>query len=207
MKVQLENWSLVLVGAWNTAILTPDWLTKQVDATGPVQIELPIGNPMMPLRYTLSGVHLVPMRDRVVLMPSSNEDAVLTGLEMFARKILAALAHTPVSAVGINFEFIENTPSDDLKSLFETADRDRIAAADFVVSATEIKRQLRLGSDGVVNFSLTRHESSDVVVGFNFHRDVDGAATAAGYLENVVLKYKERALRFLKEAYDLELGD
>ncbi len=207
MKAQVENWSIVLVGAWNTAILTPDWLTKHLGASGPVQIEFPIGNPNMPLRYTLSGVHLVVTRDHVVLAPSADDPEVLGRMESYSKSILTVLAHTPVSAIGINFAFLEEAPSDDLKKLFKAPDLSRIADADLVVEGTELKRRLRLPQDGVLNLSLRQTNGSQVVVNLNFHRDVDGAATAATYLDGRVTKHRALATKFLQDAYELDLGE
>src|ERR1041384_1472480 len=144
MKAQVENWSLVLVGAWDIAILTPDWLTKHLGASGSVQIEFPISNPLMPLRYTLNGVHMVVSRERVVLAPSADDPEILRRMESFSKSILTVLTHTPVSGIGINFEFCEEVPSSELKRIFKSPDLPRIADADLVVEATEIKRQLRL---------------------------------------------------------------
>ncbi len=207
MKAQVENWSLVLVGAWNTAILTPDWLTKHLGITGPVQIEFPIGNPLMPLRYTFNGVHLVVVRDRIVLAPSADDADVLSRMESFSRSILTVLTHTPLTGIGINFEFVEAVPSDEVKKLFKSPDLARIADADLVVEATELKRQLRLPHDGVLNLSLRQMNGQQVAVTLNFHRDVDGAATGASYLDGRVTKYRALATKFLHDAYELDLGE
>lgn len=201
------NWSIVLVGAWNTAILTPDWLTNQLGTSGPIQIEFPIGNPLMPIRYTLNGVHLVVTRDHVVLAPSADAPEILNRIESYSRSILTVLVHTPVSAIGINFAFQEEAPSDDLKKLFKAPDLSRIADADFVVEATEIKRQLQMPQGGILNLSLRQTNGSQVVVNLNFHRDVDGASAAASYLDGRVTEYRELATKFLQEAYELDLGE
>jgi|JI10StandDraft_1071094.scaffolds.fasta_scaffold104566_1 hypothetical protein len=207
MKAQVENWSLVLVGAWNTAILTPDWLTKQLGASGPVQIEFPIGNPNMPLRYTLNGVHLVVTREHLVLAPSADDAEILGRMESYCKSILTVLTHTPVSAIGINFAFLEEAPSDDLKSLFKASDLAKINDADLVVEGTEIKRRLRLPQNGVLNLSLQQTNGSQVVLNLNFHRDVESAAAAATYLDSRVTKYRALATKFLRDAYELDLGE
>jgi hypothetical protein len=207
MKSHVEKWSIVFVGAWNTAILTPDWLTKHVGATGPVQIEFPIGNPLLPLRYTLNGVHLVLARDRIILAPSADDTDVLERMESFGKKILSILTHTPVTAVGINFEFLEDAPSAEVKKLFKAPDLVRLADADLVVEATVLKRRLRLPQDGVVNLSLQQTNGSQVAAKLNFHRDVDGATTAASYLDGRVVKSRASALKFLHDAYELDLEE
>jgi hypothetical protein len=207
MRAQVENWSIVLLGAWNTAILTPDWLTKYLGVSGPVQIEFPIGNLLMPLRYTLNGVHLVVVRDRVVLAPCADDPEILGRMESFSKSILTVLTHTPVTAIGINFEFIEEVPSPEMKKIFKSPDLPRIADADLVIEATELKRRLRLPQDGVLNLALQQTNGSQVSVTLNFHRDVDGAATAANYLDGRVTKYRALATKFLHDTYELDLGE
>lgn len=208
MKAIVENWSLVLLGAWNTAIVTPDWLTKHAGLSGQVQIEFPVGNPLLPIRYTLpQGIRLVALQDRLILAPQTVTDEDLAAVEGLARKVLEILTHTPVTAIGVNFEFAEDNPPEDLKSLFKVADSSRLAAADFVVEGSEIRRRLRQGADVALNLALRQVGAPLTTVMLNFHRDVDSAQTAAAYLSGRFVKYRDLAVRLLRDVYQLQLEE
>jgi hypothetical protein len=208
VKANIENWSLVLAGAWNTAILTPEWLTKHLGVDGgSVQIEFPIGNPLLPIRYTFQNVRMVVVRDRLIIAPNANDPTVLARAETFAKKILNTLTHTPMSAVGVNFDFIEADAPTDLKNLFRAQDSTKLAGADFVVEATELRRQLRRGQgEPVVNLTL-RQAAPEIAIHVNFHKDAPDAASAAAYLDGRIMKCRDLTMKFLHDVYSLDLEE
>lgn len=206
MKAITERWSVVLVGAWNTAIFTPDWLTKLMGVSNmEVQIEFPIANPLLAVRYTFQNVRMVTHRDRLVLAPMTNDDAVLERVEFLTKAILRTLTHTPITSLGINLEFVEDDIPELLKIIFPREDVPRIAAEDFIVGDTEVRRDLRRSQGQDEGFRLVlRRSDSGVTIRVNFHKDVADTTVAGAYLEGRVLKCRDLALRFLKDVYGLE---
>jgi hypothetical protein len=206
MRALLDNWSLVLLGAWNTAIFTPEWISQHLRvAKSEQRIEFPMGNPMMPIRYTFEGVRMVVVDHQLVMGPASAGDDVLVRIEMHAKTILGTLRHTPLRAVGINFEFDESDPPAAVANLLQSSDKSRLAGHDFVVRATELKRQLEHSKHGIVNLTFKRNSDTPAVgVHVNFHKVVENSTAAAEHLENRVLSCRDFAMSTLRDVYELE---
>lgn len=95
--------NVVAVGHFNPAIITPDWLvaTGLVEA-GPKEIEVAIGDHENVLRHKVQGFVVTATTRRLQIDSPSNN--VLGSADLLA-KILSLLAHTPLTAVGLNFHF------------------------------------------------------------------------------------------------------
>jgi hypothetical protein len=206
MKAQLDNWSVVIQGAWNMAILTPDWLTKNAGIEGPVQLEFPVGNPLLPVRLLFQGVRMVVLPDRLILAPSADEMPILQRMEMTARTILTTLKHTPVAAIGVNFAFEEAEPPEKVKALFRLSDSSRLADSDFIIEATELRRRLcPAGARSyVLNMNLAQANGTRVSALLNFHCDLNSSAEAAAYLDGRVNEFRVQSLKLLHDAYQLK---
>lgn len=129
------------------------------------------------------------------------DPAALERVESVAKTLLRTLTHTPMTALGINFEFIEDDASEPLKKIFPQDDATRIAAADFITGDVEVHRELRRtrDQDGVMKVAL-RRSNSDVTIHLNFHKDVADAVGAATYLDGRVSKCRDLAVRFLQDS-------
>jgi hypothetical protein len=102
MKPILTDWTLVLVGSWNLAILNPDWLGKNIFDATQLDAELIIEGVRPRLRFFFEKVLVLPAPDRVIFAPRHPNDADLSAVEEAAKKVLTLLPVTPVSGVGIN---------------------------------------------------------------------------------------------------------
>jgi hypothetical protein len=209
MRSLLEKCSVVLLGAWNSAIFTPDWLAEHLGIERSDQrIEFPVGNPRLPIRYTFEGMAMVVGENQLVLGPTRDGDDVLARMEEHARALLLTLRHTPMGAIGINFEFIESDPPTILVDLLRASDKSRLAGHDFVVQATELKRALLHGVHGLVHFTLKRQQDMpEVGIHLNFHKPVENSAAAAEHLDRRVLSCRDFAVSALRQLYELELEE
>jgi hypothetical protein len=207
MKPRIESWSLVLNGSWNPAILNPNWSTAHLGFTGQFHIEIAVNDPRLPPRYTCDGIRMVTAEDRMILAPLADDPAALQRMGDVAIRVLEILTHTPITAVGINFEFEVADPPPFVRSLLRSQDENKIAAADFVINQRELRRRVCRG-DTLVSWRFKQPTDADLLIHVNFHRSVDGAIAAANYLrQEQVIRSREFALRFLKDIYALELGE
>jgi hypothetical protein len=207
MKAVLENWSLVLAGAWNAAILTPDWLSRHLGfpAQG-LNLEFPVGNPTLPVRFRFSEVRMVVLPQVLVLAPLRDEEASLTQMEAYARVLLEHLPHTPVTAVGINFDFTQAEPGEVLRRLFRTTDSSALAERDLVVDSIELRRRMPRCNGWTVSLTLAQTQGV-AAANLNFHREVQTATDAAALLGNQVVTSRTFALDLLSTVYELHLQD
>jgi len=123
MELVKGSASIVLRGIWNPAILGPDWLAKYAfgkkeNEQVAVTIEYPTV-PDLPLRINMENMLIMPGRSRVIIaVPGAVNDAELNRVEVVSQAILAQLPHTPMQAVGQNFEFVEEAPTAEQVEIF-----------------------------------------------------------------------------------------
>ena len=110
MKLKKNINTLVIVGDWNSLLITPNWLNNVIydgklsDNLKPgVYIK---GNSVLYREYQLPNLnlHVSPERIALRLPEESNEYELLIEC---VTKILSKLPHTPISALGINFTYEE----------------------------------------------------------------------------------------------------
>ena len=103
----IQNSNLVIIGAWNPAIITPVWLRQQFPDLfpgGQYQAEF-ITGPAVSVRFTINDVLIDASNGRLVMSSRIDDLARLESLPRLAIAIAERLPHTPVAAVGFNFAF------------------------------------------------------------------------------------------------------
>ena len=65
MRIKSEYEPIVLVGAWNKAMFTPDWVQKYVFPGIPMNIEFPLNNPLASIRYSAKGIVFSTVESRI----------------------------------------------------------------------------------------------------------------------------------------------
>jgi hypothetical protein len=211
MKAIQEGWTIVLLGGWNMAILTPQWISEHLVKQSTVDIEVLVTPGNQPqIRYKASDFVLTPSPQRLVFNMLRATDEVLLRLEAMVIRLLGALPHTPVSATGVNFRFSEDEDIRDLTHSFDFGDSTALADFGATVSATELLRSLSY-EDTTINFKLI-HQIDKIVFDFNFHNNVqptaDDAMTArlaVRKLENAFVPRKTLCLRMLRQVYKREI--
>jgi hypothetical protein len=171
MAVQALDWSVVIVGRWNRAILTPAGIAKRVFKADQKQIFVAV---------PLDGVSPYQVRHpdhKIIAMTDENRlhiqvlkmDYETLGHAMEAGvNALLALPETPVSAAGFNINFHSEDVSSDLAALL-VADIDRdLAKLEYPVVARSITRSFEDGS-GTLNITVSGKDPS-FDIGCNFHR-------------------------------------
>ena len=106
-RLVIPSSNLVVVGAWNPAIITPVWLRQQFPDLLPgdqYQAEF-LAGPALAVRFTINGTQIDPSNGRLVLSRSTDDEGNFVVLPALAEAISVRLPHTPVAAVGFNFAF------------------------------------------------------------------------------------------------------
>ena len=211
MNVNLDGWNLVILGAWNPRIFTPEWLIRHVFAGGQepepgtqIGVEFPLQSGQ-PYRYSAAGIRIIPSLSRVVLAPLDHTDTTLETLERAAVALLNRLSHTPISALGINFKFVEPHPENGILELFQgNADIGRYAANGNAVEEQSITRRMDVNRSRLA-VTVAWGGDEGVVVDFNFHRDAASCEHAVELLTGTVATDLATAMGILTEVYRFEL--
>jgi hypothetical protein len=115
MQLQAEKTSLVITGAWNPAIVTPNWIAEHIlkipaDKPFQVQVTMPVNELGLPSSFRFEQLALTAHGGALIfhLTPDSHEQVAKTF--NVAGNVLSILTHTPVTGVGVNFEYaVEKT--------------------------------------------------------------------------------------------------
>ena len=105
-QIITEQCTFVINGAWNTAIIQPDWLRSQFPTLIPSELEILFipGNVRL-LRYDLGNITLEPNNNRLIFIPKKIDDETLDYIAKLSTEIQRKLPHTPISAAGANYFF------------------------------------------------------------------------------------------------------
>lgn len=187
MNINHGETSLVIAGAWNPAILSPQWvlqhgLGKELDGTNHIQAYMPAGQGVIfefP-RYVLEDFTFTARADALVIIPTATEQERMAIAEDAAAKMLQELQHTPVGGIGHNFEFREPNPQPGQLQVF-TDSRQDIAdemPENWNPTSAVIMSSFSNATNAVV-LTISRHfEVERMRVKVNFHHPVAGVDQA-----------------------------
>lgn len=166
-------WTVVITGAWNQAILSPDGIRRRLFNLPddiPVEIELAMDRPGY-FRVGNRDLWVVPTSNSLEVVTKTPTSASLEEACALSRRALEALPETPVSAAGINIRYafpdFPNQILDLIQARLDTA----LSDSNFEIKQSLTNRTLIVGS-GVLNLRIT-HEvpTGGGTLQFNFHRD------------------------------------
>jgi hypothetical protein len=145
MPLTPEDWSVVVVGHWNRAILTPAGIAKQLfglPSGTPVQVFVPLDT-IAPHIVLYGDVKVIPSSDRLIIQPVNNTIDNLKTVMEIAKRALVELPRTPVSAAGINLKYRSTDRVETLEQLTAHSSwDDRLSDADYRIESRAITRSL-----------------------------------------------------------------
>lgn len=171
----------VLVAQFNPAIFEPAWIArhlfdkKEGEDMQIMEMLAQSANHLVQFSF-FDGVALNVTPDRTELLVIDGEPQTLEKLEAILLKMLSVLPHSPVSAIGCNFTYVDDTPTEKLIDLFETREA---LEGEGKLNLRQSGVQLQLGGTEVLNFNRTLTEQG-IRFTFKYHQQ-----------ENDVDKYKE----------------
>jgi hypothetical protein len=186
MAAEPFSWNVVIVGAWNIAILTPDGIAKrlfELPQGTPVQVEVPIDRPG-PYRVLHDGLMVIPSSNQLEVAPQALELGSLQKASRVAQMALRALPETPVFAAGINIRYRFASLPDELIDLVKAPIDDVLSDTSFQIDGGLTKRSLAL-PPGILNLEIVQGKSADGSVSLNFHRESTAQTDLQAWLARV----------------------
>lgn len=188
MKHVKEQALLVVAGAWNPAIVNPSWIGQHVfeydpNYVFPVNVELRAQNSEVasPV-YSFDGLRLTCSRERLTFFLKPDIPSDIPKAFNTAAKIIRLLPHTPLTAFGVNFQFIAETPSEELLSTFTNSSLVSSLNVEGASCVQEVWRLTFQLTDRQVNLHAKR-EGGAVVLSVNNHFEISAPGAAANTLE------------------------
>jgi len=169
-----SDWNVILLGAWNLAILTPDGISRrlfELEPGTPLEIQVPItGHGQAPIRVIHSGLVVEPTSGRLSVTPQEPTEQGLRDAVAVAGKALESLPETPVSAAGINIRYKFDTVPDELVTIQTSTIDDQLAVAGSRIRSRALERALEW-NEGVINLTARSNGDGSALLSLNFHRD------------------------------------
>lgn len=184
--MKLTKASIVAVGQFNPAIVTPGWLRAEKILTAEeAKVEQLVGATSAARRFQMEGFVWTVSWDRLVFERLTEDQNEACQPAEIVRALLGRLEHTPVRAIGVNFEFDGDEKSPALACAVGGRPVPQLAAVlGAQIAATHLQVVL-LDDRGVqvqVNVGV-EGDSPVPSVGLNFHRPVASAKEGVTVLE------------------------
>lgn len=189
---------LTLVGGFNPAIITPDWLRRENIYSGETEIEIDPKANLVRYLMPSQGIYWNLTGQRMTVY-SKNPLKTLTEADLrFVKDVFERLQHTPIQAIGYNrhMKLVEK----DCKSLEEMFTS---------ISRTEAIGEYRKAYSAFTN----KFENNDKSILINFQKDqngilarinvehkapINGFPTIKNFIDNIE-KYQEDANRYIAD--------
>jgi hypothetical protein len=204
MKLDLRRPTIVLAGAWNPAIFEPAWIARHVFGM-PGGVEFTVNAAQMiadgeaKLAIYIGDVGFSVSPTRLEIFAAQVGAAAFSAVESATAKIVELLPHTPISAYGINFRFIEELPSPDLLKQIRCHDE---LEKRFEVAKETIISTINL--EPKVQLNLQRQkEGSSLFFNFNFHYSGVQIDNFTGSIRGEVQARLGEALSIMRDIYGL----
>lgn len=100
------DWNVVVVGAWNPAILTPLGIAKRLFGRddAPIQVMVSVDG-LAPIQVRYEGLVVVPSNSKLVVSPVEPSPSALVEAAQVACKAINSLPDTPFLAAGVNLRY------------------------------------------------------------------------------------------------------
>lgn len=169
MQLEPFDWSVVVIGRWNRAILTPAGIGQRlfkVEEGTPLEVLIAI-DALGPPLVKHDGLTVVVGSDRLIVQPDVlNRDGVAKSCEI-ARNAISSLPETPLSAVGVNLKYRCEDYFEPIDNAF-TTDIDVRATELGLVRIESLLQQSYNFESGRVNVIIGIGEDGNRSLAFNF---------------------------------------
>lgn len=169
MRLEPFDWSVVVIGRWNRAILTPAGIGKRlfkVDEGTPLEVLIAI-DALGPPLVKHDGLTVVAGSDRLIVRPDLlNGTGIRKSCEI-ATNAISSLPETPLTAVGVNLKYSCGGYFEEIDAAM-ACDID-LRAADLALEPIEsqFQKSYKFG-DGRVNLMASIGEDCLRTLAFNF---------------------------------------
>jgi len=186
MKGIPYDWNVVLLGAWNLAILTPEGVAKRVfelPPGTPVEVQVAIDQ-LAPLRVIYGQQMVIPSKDTLLIQPEISNITSLSIATAAAARVLVSLPETPVRAAGINFRYKYDTIPASLQNYLGSPLDNALAETDFSTTARQLKRTMSWKGQSL-NLDITEDQGPSCKIEFNFHNPSTDSSALAEWMKEL----------------------
>ena len=209
MNIEPSDWNVVILGAWNRAILTPSGIAQrifQIPVDTPVEMQVSLEG--KPTRVLHEDIAVTVAADALHFNPQASTYDLLHRAMSLAHRALESLPETPVKAAGFNIRYRIIDPTAEFLQVLSTELDDRLSEADLSISCRGLDRSL-VFEDGVVNLSIRNVEGTPNCFSFesNFHRASGRKDELQAWLSTEIAQVQRMVQRIAAAMPGVEIGD
>ncbi len=205
MNFEPYNWTVVIRGSWNQAILTPDWIAREIfevsDGT-PIQVEVPI-NLFSPPRIKHDNIAVIVRDGALELSVDDCSHESLTRAREYACRAISALPITPMTAAGFNVCYKSAEVSTDLADILDCKLDNILSDRDYTIRERSTGRVLP-HEKGVINVHISTSGQNGTILSLNFHLDETHYEMLLSWLKmesDIIVKHSNSLLAIAKGEY------
>jgi hypothetical protein len=185
-----EQCNFIAIGAWNPAIIQPQWLKKEFPTLIPDKFNIQVvAGVVSAFRIEFSDEFVIdPNGGRLVFIPKKLDDKILEKIADLGRGIQDLLIHTPIAAAGCNFVFkLEQNeffklekiePDEEIKALYENIEGSNLVSRVINHELSAEDHTINLGYDFKGKAKFLR-------INFNYQQPLEAMKIAADtFVEN-----------------------
>lgn len=205
MSFRPFNWNVVVLGVWNRAIFTPQWIAEflfEVPKDTPVEVEVPLNVPTPP-RVKKDGI-AVSVGPGLEVSTESCDYPMLERACVCACRALAELPRTPVSAAGFNLRYRSDEAPRELLDAMACGIDNAISDAELQIVRRDVTRRLEWRA-GVINVEIEIDESGATTISLNFHKGSEIGSELKSWLETPMDDVRARAETLLTALPGVEI--
>jgi len=207
MSFKPTNWSVVILGRWNRAILTPAGMAKRLfnlPNETPINIEVPIDG-IGP--YRVKNEKLIVSTDgtRLIIALEQQDYETLEHAKEIAIRALKKLPETPVSAAGFNIRFHSQTIGANLVSLTKSKIDELISDQDYTITTSILNRSLNY-EQGHINLEIGEKPQGEYNILMNFERRSQSPTDLIEWLEKPMTNIEEQITKILCDILSITIN-
>ena len=196
--------TLVVVGKWNVHVFAPEWVKSNLFEGEEMQISVAL--PTGPYQFRGKSFELTVSENRLHFELLSEEESAKIEVAEALRTILRLLIQTPVTAFGININYLTDA---DMSSLFHELIQSNVNSV-----GVEIKREVKwsLGdkaNNNSTNIRLVEEKEDIFKFDVNYNYIVGKCTDILSLIDDdeIIIKKKEECEQILRYCFNLALED
>ncbi|MEM7469434.1 MAG: hypothetical protein AAF387_21490 [Pseudomonadota bacterium] len=209
MPLKPVDWSVIVLGSWNRAILTPAGIGLRI-------LEVPEGTPLevliavdaiAPPKVSHDDTIITAHSSRLTVEPKDLYYPNLDKARGLASKALNALPETPVRAVGVNVNYvIEDEECAVSDEIFSKELDNRLSDIALEIKNWDFGRTISW-EDGLVNISESLDENGEHHVNFNFERKSNNQADLLEWLKIPISNVEQFVKSYFENILEIPFTD
>ena len=185
--------NIVVVGSWNKAILTPEWVKENLlNEYDSFEVAYPV-NGLGSLKYITPDFSFMVVDGRLQFELERYDSDSMKALSRTARKVFRLLGHTPITAMGVNYLYRDY--GTEIPSISITDNDDLVSILGCSIASQQYQRVFQFSDSERLFLSITC-ENSQLSYAFNFDYRLSKVSDLLNILgddDDILLQKQDRA--------------